>query len=383
MQGKARKRQSAAGCWRAVWLTAAAAGLLGYGHAQAADGRDFDSRCKSPGVILCDPLDKAPVTGTAIDASTPNRTLPEALAGEYRDWRWANAGSSKVKNPAVMDESVKVSGSGSLRFTIGSRGDANDAGYLQMNFTPDNSIQFGENSTFFVQWRQRFSCDLLFTDCDPGSPGYRQERRSYKSKGKKPTALKLVIINAGDHARAQYPVPSCTNTHIVVVHGADHALSGYHSCGWYSGFGKNLKARIGGSRQLDRQPGGNNHCMRMLTGPNRKAGWNDSDPDCIKLHADEWMTFQVQLTTGRWQPERKGPKTSNFKLWVGREGEPSQLTIDADFYNRGPGDADYLQYGKLWLVPYLTKKDPTEVHPDGHTWYDDIIISREKIPDPY
>ena len=40
------------------------------------------------------------------------------------------------------------------------------------------------------------------------------------------------------------------------------------------------------------------------------------------------------------------------------------------------------RYGKIWLLPYNTGKDPAQVHPTAYTWYDELIISRNKIADP-
>jgi len=38
--------------------------------------------------------------------------------------------------------------------------------------------------------------------------------------------------------------------------------------------------------------------------------------------------------------------------------------------------------GKIWLLPYHTNKDPNQTHATAHTWYDNLIISRTRIPDP-
>ena len=40
------------------------------------------------------------------------------------------------------------------------------------------------------------------------------------------------------------------------------------------------------------------------------------------------------------------------------------------------------KYGKLWLLPYNTNKDPSASHPTAYTWYDELIVSTKRIPDP-
>ena len=44
--------------------------------------------------------------------------------------------------------------------------------------------------------------------------------------------------------------------------------------------------------------------------------------------------------------------------------------------------AEDLKFGKIWLLPYDTGKDPSQSHPTAFTWYDELIISRTQIADP-
>jgi len=44
--------------------------------------------------------------------------------------------------------------------------------------------------------------------------------------------------------------------------------------------------------------------------------------------------------------------------------------------------ADNWKFGKIWLLPYDTGKDPSQSHPTAFTWYDELIISRTQIADP-
>jgi len=73
----------------------------------------------------------------------------------------------------------------------------------------------------------------------------------------------------------------------------------------------------------------------------------------------------------------QGAPNSRVTIWTAREGQPQQVVMDHDLYLAGGGT-----YGRIWLLPYMTSKDATEVHPEAHVWYDELIVSREFIGDP-
>ena len=120
---------------------------------------------------------------------------------------------------------------------------------------------------------------------------------------------------------------------------------------------------------------------------------NYASPPCVKMVANEWMTSNSVL---RLEHGTRG--AARFQLWIAREGQPSVLVIDCSptavnkcsngrdsqasngwyLYNSNPT----YKLGKIWLVPYQTSKDPSQVTPTAYTWYDELIISTSKIPDP-
>ena len=109
-------------------------------------------------------------------------------------------------------------------------------------------------------------------------------------------------------------------------------------------------------------------------------------PDCFRWVADEWMTFQLGITTG----PRVGDEFSNSRVrfWGAREGQPSTLLVDwkpgiSGYWPLAAGPvAEDQRFGKIWLLPYMTDKDPAQIHPLCKTWYDEVIISTQRIPDP-
>jgi hypothetical protein len=103
--------------------------------------------------------------------------------------------------------------------------------------------------------------------------------------------------------------------------------------------------------------------------------------NCFGYFANEWMTFQVRIKTG----SRVGNEFTNsyVQLWIARENQPSQLVLDWGPYNLSAGPAsENQQFGKVWLLPYNTGKSASQSYPTAYTWYDELIISRNKIADP-
>ena len=93
------------------------------------------------------------------------------------------------------------------------------------------------------------------------------------------------------------------------------------------------------------------------------------------------MTFQVHIKTGpRVNDEFQN---SHVDLWIAREGRPSEPVFNWGPYNLTAGPSGKNQrFGKVFLIPYHTNKSASQSHPTGYTWYDELIISRTKIPDP-
>ncbi len=220
----------------------------------------------------------------------------------------------------------RASGASSLKFYMPGQSWAGHAGQFYANFADDLAVQFGEGDTFYVQWRQRFSPTFL--------------NNRYRPHG----TWKQIIVGEGD--RPGDPAWGCTQLELVVNRDRLGAPGMYHSC----------RGKDGQSEAI---------------GQNWPA----------KYIADQWMTFQLRVTIGTWyKNDRRYRNDSEIELWVAGEGQPSQRVIRQkyDLANNNP-DA---RYGKIWLLPYLTGKDPQQKHADAYTWYDELIISRERIAEP-
>src|SRR4029077_12408107 len=100
-------------------------------------GQDFATRSTQPGVIRFVGFDS-----------------PADIAGGFGD----NAGIlNDGAAPITLDTTIKASGASSMKMTVPTHSGANTSGSYFANFSPDLLTQFGGNSEFYVQWRQRFS----------------------------------------------------------------------------------------------------------------------------------------------------------------------------------------------------------------------------------
>jgi hypothetical protein len=314
-------------------------------------GMDFATRCAQSGVIKCVDFD---------DVGDFN-TNGGVAGGAYGK----NAGilppsGTTDFSRATRDTTQKASGTSSLKFTLPANAGADASGSYFTNFSTDLSTQFGENSEFFVQWRQRFSPEYLTTKFSGGG-GWKQ-----------------VIIGTGDVPGKLYA--SCTSLE-TVVQNTQHrgfpqmynSCSGSTSHGPYQPFEERFLDYDFKMQNARSAP----YCLYSQSGSSYFAPVGN----CFGYFANEWMTFQVRIKTG----PRVNDEFSNsyVTLWVAREGQASEEVITWGPWNLTAGSpAENQRYGKIWLLPYNTNRSSSVTNPVTYTWYDDLIISRTKIVDP-
>ncbi len=328
---------------------------------------NFQTRCNGPGVVRCFDFDNLVVAQPYFNTQGPTPTI---------------------------DTSIKASGSGSLKFTIPSN---DDGGYgsFSMNFTPNSpncltatsnncsasipyGTQYGPGQTFYVQWRQRFEQGYLDYQF-PGGGGWKQS-----------------IIGEGDH-QGGIAATACTELEIVTQNTNQVGFPRmYHSCGVKDGKYQPIEPTLNSVNIMEENalpypPG----CIYPVN-----AGSN-----CFRYVANEWLTFQVQVTVGTWyKNDGVYHYDSQIKLWAAREGQPSLLLLDTSLIasngakgnqhleGLGPSgssggydlvnlDPATVKYGKVWLTPFHTGVTNSS-HPTWSVWYDELIVSTQKIPDP-
>ena len=351
---------------------------------------DFEQRCNAPGVILCDPLDNGTVTGRYVSADAPCRTgLPDPVECKQGYWRFMNADRYTGNRPS-LDTTMKYSGSGAMKYTIPSNtAETSGSGWYGINFSSTIDKYVGPEASHiansvYVQYRVRWSRSLLFDGT---------QRRRFRHRQGGFTTWKQTWLEAGDHPTycrtvhsdgwCQRPMYGCSWLEVLQNHGQPHAISGYHACGWYEAFHEGLGLSAKGNGTFDLQPGGETSCLNVDSAGSLYR-YPNKDPGCVEYPADEWVTLQVGLEIGAWQPDRKGAKQSKIKVWLTDGSGNTVRVMDHAFFNRGPEPAlpRDIGYGRVLLYPFMTKKDPTEAHPTGYMWIDELIISTRRIPDP-
>jgi hypothetical protein len=278
---------------------------------------DFAARCAAPGVQVCEGFDDDAVFSPAI---YPDRGIYPAYDDVFRGTR---------------DTNVKASGASALRFEIPGRTGANMGGQWHEVFGP-----FGEESEFYVQFRQRLSPEMLSIDWI----------------GLMGTYWKQAIFH--------HDWTSCASVAVVTVNIYSTGMPIlYTDCGARSFF-----TNDGIPPYLLQQ--GDYNCP-----------YGNVDPvNCYMYRAEEWTTFYYRVAVGHWNAP-----DSHVQAWVAAPGEGYKRYVDMPGFtlypnNDVPGPND--TFNALTLSPYMTAKDESVDHVTAYTWYDELIVSSEPIAAP-
>lgn len=281
--------------------------LLAASSLAYADDADFQARCSAPGVLVCVGFD----------------TPAEMASGKNLFPAW----DGKIRGTA--DTTIKASGASSLRFEVPAYSDANTSGYALW----DMGQSFGPGSTFYVQFRERFSPVMLNT--------------KFKSDGWK----QIIIHRTGS---------SCGNVELTTqnVYSRGFPIM-YTDCG---------------ARTLQDNLGGGDY---MLEQGDYQCRYSSKPAGCATYKPDQWMTFAYRVHVGDW-----GTPTSSIQAWVAYEGEPLKQWINQNNFVLKYGESPSDTFSKIQLTPYQSKKDNTQDHPVGYVWYDELIVSTQPIAGP-
>ncbi len=271
---------------------------------------DFDKRCHGEGVLIC------------VGFDSPADFLPA---------KWPASGLYPAGDHVfrgTLDTKIKASGAGSLRFEIPGRTGANAAGYWRQSMEHN----FGQRFTFYVQFRQRFSKEMITNKWVD-------------------TSWKQVIFH---NAAA-----TCGDVELTTYNYYNDGLpTMYTSCGARSLYTSD-------EPPLKLQQGDYNCWYRQY-----------NHRDCFFYPVGQWVTFYYQVSIGHW-----GRRDSTINAWVALDGKPYKQWIKmANFQldNEHPGN----DYDTVTLLTYMTGKSDKIDHPTAYTWYDDLIVSRRPIAPP-
>ncbi len=336
---------------------------------------DFAARCKGEGVILCQGFD---------DGS--------AVAGRWGDWMGVTVGKSNNAEQGypeypTIDYEIKVSGAGSLRLDVPPHSSSQPSGNWFTNFSKDRTLRFGENSSFFVQFRQRISEDYLV---DPSHKVAIIAEGDLPSCGA-PGKGTLTRKSGGGCGEA------CSPNEIVLIAGALGYPVMYGACssspshGPYDGFEADSTTSfghyVGRHYYLPNNAMPAPYCYKRGRHPDygSRDGENFMLPptgNCWPIEAGKWITWQIEIRTGPYSNHEW--HDSHIRLWAAYEDEPSRLVIDWGPYNltAASGSGRITDFGKIWLMTFQTGRKIEDRYPAMTTWYDELIVSTRVIPDP-
>jgi len=298
--------------------------------------QNFQTRCAQAGVIVCQGFDDPAVFTPAV---------------------WPASGIYAASDNVIrgtQDTTIVTSGAGSLKFTVPSLGAANSAGYwrqlFQSNQTADPSTakMFGQNSTFYLQYRQRFSPEFLTNQWPQnggGSTYWKQQILSYDNS----TCGQVEITTVNDNNNG-YPMM-------------------YSQCG-----ADVFQVPTGSSDFLNEQgdtPTSGYNCHYQ------KA--NNTSTSCFTYPPNTWVTFYYKVSIGTW-----GQANSSIQAWVSVGGGPyvEWINMPNHTLNEDSGSAGK-DYNMVTLLTYMTNRNPAvSAGPTAFTWYDEMIVSTQPIAAP-
>jgi hypothetical protein len=329
----------------------------GYGFNVAT--ADFAQRCAADGAFFCQGFDD--------DIPAGSEDQPQGVSWD------ANA-----QRPTVAD--------GVIRMAYPDLSGQSGSGLYFVDFAESHGFEIGPGESLFVQFRARMSQAL-------------SETEFFHSDGSRTKPKMLIISDSGEDSGNS----SCTANHFVLTTnnmgpnpGDPRSLFPYNRCRPTQTI-THIGPKPGGSRLWDTQPitttlgrSEDNPGLPVGESVDRRC-WSGDDPTqegdgyeaCWTLPTDRWATYQVGLTfdSESYIESQSGREVWNTRVqvWAQADGEARELVVDTVHpYSR----AD-MGLGRVWLLIFMTKKDPTIPHAgDVYADYDELILSRSRIPDP-
>ncbi len=294
-------------------------------------GSDFSARCSAAGVVLCEGFDN-----TTTDIVRNVNLWP----GDGGYW-----GGS-------LDTSTFSSGGGSLRFTLPAGRATSD---ISGSWNSSMGASFGENSTFYIQFQQRLSPEMI-----SNIPAW---------KAATPTAWKTVLFHRTGSTCGQIEI-----TTVPYIWSNTPAATMYTGCGErgfitdasgaYSSFGPFIQQGASSTS------GYNCNYNSITPGTGNGTG-------CFIFQSNKWMTFYYKIHIGTYNANN-----SSIEAWVAMDGGPYKQFVNVKnfaLFKDGPAPAD--KYNELTFTPYMTNLS-SAASSTAYVWYDDLIVSTQPIAAP-
>lgn len=294
-------------------------------------GSDFSTRCSAPGVVLCQGFDN-----TTTDIVRNANLYP----GDGGYW-----GGS-------LDTSTYASGSGSLRFTLPAGRATSD---ISGSWNGSLGASFGENSTFYIQFQQRLSPEMI-----SNIPAWSSAT---------PTAWKTVLFHRTGSTCGQIEI-----TTVPYIWSNTPAATMYTGCG-ERGFLTDLSGAYSSFGPLIQQgasstSGYNCNYNSITPGTGNGSG-------CFIFQSNKWMTFYYKIHIGTYNANN-----SSIEAWVAMDGGAYKQFVNIKnfaLFKDGPAPAD--KYNEITFTPYMTNLS-SAASTTAYVWYDDFIVSTQPIAAP-
>lgn len=386
-----------------VRATDAAGNLSGYSTISQATtsavavGGDFAARCAAAGVVKCWAFNQAVDLGTICGYCNVG-IIHNAQSAQTSEDGVAFDGSTCNTRPRV-DECPTIDagapGGPAMKFEVKSQTGAGVGGQWYGNFSTNYGSRFGASSSFWIQYRVYMTPELLTT--------------KYNSNG-----FKLASIATGDQPIGTTTCPdgaagnlpgfctytSCTALDIPLQNNNQRGFPQmYHSCTGSSSHGPYLPWETAffnddiGFSDISFQERPSPYCsyLRVNGGAPGVPAGSQFPPtgNCVPFVASEWVAFTFHLTLGpRGSTGIAGASPNDefvnslVEAWVTRENGTRQKIYNHTLNISASSAASNQTYGKVFLLPYQTGKDPSQVTPVASLWYKELIVSTQAIADP-
>lgn len=294
-------------------------------------GSDFSARCSAAGVVLCQGFDN-----TTTDIARNVNLWP----GDGGYW-----GGS-------LDTATYASGTGSLKFTLPAGRATSD---ISGSWNGSMGASFGENSTFYLQFQQRLSPEMI-----NNLPAW---------KSATDTAWKTILFHRNGSTCGQIEITTVpfiwSNTPVPTM---------YTGCG-ERGFYTNSSGAMDLAGPFIQQ--GASSTSGYNCNYNSITAGTGNGTGCFVYQPNKWLTFYYKIHIGTY-----GSNNSTVEAWVAADGGAYKQFVNVKnipLYKDGPAPAD--KYNEITLTPYMTNLS-SAASSTAYVWYDDLIVSTQPIAAP-
>jgi hypothetical protein len=217
----------------------------------------------------------------------------------------------------------------------------------------------GANSTFYLQWQQRFNAAFIRTVFRMQDGGYPGIKLAMISEVQGSSTWPKLVVSTMDQHKFPYLYQYDQNGNTFNLHRGVPIGQAPSDFDWQP------------------KPGALASCLYTV---NNRTPQGQPTPGCENIVADKWITFDLVVETGGEIP---GTKTweCDRKLYMTIDGV-KRLVVHYTSGDGRPG-RNAGPWTAVWLSPYMTERDPAQTFPvTPSVWYREIIVDDKPIPPP-